>query len=196
LQGFYGEKIKKKLTITSLEEQPFKIKNITTDIDDKIKFKLKTIEKVRAYSLEIKTRTGIKESFRGKVVLKVNSQKKPEINLFIMGKLKKEVKVAPQYLYFGIIDTSKEVIDPRSLKRTAMVSRFREGDLTIKKIETSRDWIEIETESGEKDKKYTIIISLNKNKLPKGRFKEKITIHTEYSKRSEAAILFIEGKVI
>ncbi|KPJ56138.1 MAG: hypothetical protein AMJ42_05700 [Deltaproteobacteria bacterium DG_8] len=196
LQGYYGEKIKKQLTITSLEEQPFKIKNITTDIDDKIEYTLKTIEKEKEYSLEIKTRSGIKESFRGKVVLKINSQKKPEVNLFIMGKLQNEVKVAPQYLYFGIIDTSKEVTDPKSFKRSAMVSRFRGGDLTIKNIETSRDWIVTETETNEKGKKYTIVINLSKNKLPKGKFREKITIHTEYSKRSEAATLIIEGKVI
>lgn len=91
LQGYAGDKISKKVTITSLEEKPFEITDITSTIEDKIKYKLKKIEKDKEYSLEIKTRSGIKESFRGKVVLKTNSQKKPEIDIFVMGKVQGKV---------------------------------------------------------------------------------------------------------
>jgi len=70
LKGYAGDKIKMKLTITSLEEQPLKITNITSTVDDKIKYKLKNIQKGKEYSLEIKTRSGIKESFTGKLVLR------------------------------------------------------------------------------------------------------------------------------
>ena len=37
LKGYAGDKIKVKLTITSLEEQPLKITDITSTIKDKIK---------------------------------------------------------------------------------------------------------------------------------------------------------------
>ena len=196
LQGYYGDKIVKKVTITSPEERPLKITGITTDIEDKIKYMLKTIEKEKEYSLEIKTRSGIKESFRGKVVLKTNTKEKPEIELFVTGKLQKEAKVSPQYLYFGIIDTSKEVIDPKSLKRTVMVSRVREGGLSIKKIEPSSNWITTEIETHNKGEKYSVVITLDKDKLAKGKFREKVTIHTEYNKKSETATIIIDGKVI
>jgi len=196
LQGYYGDKIVKKVTITSPEDQLLKITDITTDIDDKIQHKLNTIEKEKEYSLEIKTPSGIRESFQGKVVLKTNIQKKPEIELFVTGRVKKEVNVSPPYLYFGIIDTKKEVIDPKSLTRTVMVSRAREGGLSIKKIELNSNWITTEIETSKKGEKYSVIIILDKDNLPKGKFREKVTIHTEYDKRPEAATIIIDGKVI
>jgi len=128
--GYAVDKISKKVTITSKEEHPLKITDISSTIDDKIKYELKTIEEGKASSLEIKTLSGLKESFRGKIVLKTNSQKKPEIEPLVIGVLKKEVKLAPQYLYFGIIDTGKKAIDLQSIKRKVMVCRYREGSLT------------------------------------------------------------------
>ena len=174
--------------------QSFEITDITTDIEDKIKYKLKTIQKGEKYSLEIKTRSGIKEPFRGKVVLKTSSQKKPEIALFVTGKLQKEVKVSPEYLYFGIIDPSKETIDPKNLERTVMINRIEGGGLTIDKIEPSSHWITTKTEA--KGEKYSIVITLDKDKLPKGKFREKVTIHTKYNEKFESATVIIEGKVI
>ena len=169
---------------------------ITSDIDDKIKYKLKNIQKGEKYSLEIKTRSGIKESFQGKIVLKTNSQKKPEIDLFVYGKLLSTIKVSPQYLYYGIIDNSKEVINPKSLKRTVLVNEIRGDGLTIEKIEPSRDWIITETKTNQKGKQYAIVISLNKEKLPKGQFREKIDIHTKDEIKSSVVSVIIEGKII
>ncbi len=196
LKGYAGDKIKIKLTITSLEEQPFKITDITSTIEDKIKYKLKTMEKEKVYSLEIKTHSGIKESFQGKVVLKTNSLKKPQLDIFVMGKVQSEIKVAPNFVYFGIINTSKEVIDLNSLKREVMVSNARGDGLTIGKIEPSAGWITAEVENNQKGEKYSIIIKLDKNRLPKGKFQEKIKIHTKHKKTSEVADVIIGGKVI
>ena len=80
-------------------------------------------------------------------MLATNIQKKPEIELFVIGKLEKELKVAPPYLYFGIIDTNKEVIDSKSLKRTVLVSRVRGDGLSIEKIEPSVNWVATEIET-------------------------------------------------
>lgn len=195
LKGYAGDKIKEKLTITSLDEQPLKITDITSTIEDKIKYKLKTKEKGKVYSLEIKTRSGLKESFGGKVVLKTNSSKNPQLNISVMSRVQSQIK-APNLVFFGIIDTSKEVIDPNSLKRTIMVSSARGDGLSIKNIEPSADWISTDTQTNQKGKKYTIFIKLDKNKLPKGKFREKFKIHTKYKKTSEVADVIIEGKVI
>lgn len=195
LKGFAGDKVKNKVTITSLEEQPFKITDITSTIEDKIKYKLKTMEKEKVYSLEIKTRSGIKESFQGKVVLKTNSLKKPQLDIFVMGKVQSQIKT-PNLVFFGIIDTSKEVIDPNSLKRTIMVRSTRGDGLSIKKIEPSTDWITAEAENNQKGEKYSIIIKLDKNRLPKGKFQEKIKIRTKYKKTTETADVIIQGKII
>jgi len=145
--------------------------------------------------LEIKTLSGLKEPFQGKIVLKTNSKKKPELEIFVTGKLQKEVKVAPPYIYFGIINASKGVIDQKSLRRTVTVTSAREGNLTIEKIETGTDWIKAEVENNNKDGKYSVIITLDEDKISKGEFREKIKIHTKYNKTLEIAHVIIEGKV-
>ena len=165
-------------------------------IEDKIKYELETIEEGKKFSLEITTRSGIKESFQGKVVLKTNSRKKPQIDIFVKGKVQSELKVAPQYVFFGIIDTGKEVINPNSLKRTVIVSSARGGGLTIEKIEPSADWIAAEVETPQKEEKYTIIFLLDKKKLPKGQFQETVKIHTKHNKVSESVNVILAGKVL
>ena len=193
-QGLHVDKVKKDVTITSLVGESFEITEITTNIKDKIDYTLNTIQKNEKYSLEIKTRSGLKEPFHGKVVLKTNSQKKPEIEISVTAQLQKEVKVSPEYLFFGIIDTSKKTIDPKNLERTVMINSIKEDDLTIEKIEPSSNWISTKTE--EKRGEYSIVITLDKDKLPKGKFREKITIRTKYNKKFESATVIIEGKVI
>ncbi|MBW2553293.1 MAG: hypothetical protein JRE20_04080 [Deltaproteobacteria bacterium] len=196
LQGYHGDKIIKKVTITSHEEQPLKITDITSTIDDKIEYDLKPIEKGKEFSFEIKTPLGIKESFKGKVTLKTNSQKKPKLELVVMGKVRSEVKIAPQFLDFGIIDTKKETIDPKSLKRTVTINKVGGNDLILEKIEPSSDWIMTEIETNQKGEKYTIVINLDKNKLLKGKFKEKVKIHTKHKRSSEVTDIILKGKVI
>ena len=73
---------------------------------------------------------------------------------------------------------------------------MRGNDLILEKIEPSSDWIMIEAEIDQKGKKHTIIIRLDKNKLPMGKFKEKITIHIKYREISEVVDVILEGKVI
>ena len=74
-KGYAGDKISKTVTITSHEEQPLKITEITSDVSDQIQYELKTLQEGKKYSLDIKTITGIKETFQGKIVLVTNSKK-------------------------------------------------------------------------------------------------------------------------
>jgi hypothetical protein len=115
--------------------------------------------------------------------------------LSVTGKVQKEVKISPQYLNFGIIDTQKKTIDPKSLERTVTVSGIR-GDAVIGKIEASPDWIMTEKKCTQEGEECTIIFKLDRNKLPKGEFKEKITIQTKANNISEASFIVVEGKVL
>jgi len=99
------------MTISSLEEQPFKITDITSTVEDQIKYNLKTIENGKAYSLEVKTRSGMTESFRGKVMLKTNSEKIPTLSIVVIGKVVSEVQVVPQFIFLdSLIPTGKILI--------------------------------------------------------------------------------------
>ena len=89
LQGYYGDTITKNVTITSHADQAVTIKSISSDIDSKIEYKLNTIKEGKEFGLEIKTRSGLKDIFRGKIILETNSQKKPTLELTVMSRVEK-----------------------------------------------------------------------------------------------------------
>lgn len=194
LAGYEGDKIKEKVTITSFGDQPLKIKEITSNIEDKIKYKLKTKKKGREYILEIKNRSKERGSYRGRIELKTNNEKKPLLVINVFGILREEVVVRPKTLSFGTINTSLEDFEKMSLKRTVMLKDVRGDGLTIKKIKTSSDWILTETNVKKGGKQYSIVITLDKDKLPKGQFEEKIKIRTNYKKKS--LVVYLKGEVI
>ena len=84
----------------------------------------------------------------GQIRLKTNSQKKPIIELTVIGLVQKEITAAPQYLYFGVIDTSIKSSDPKRLTRTVQISRARGNAFTIEKVESNPDHIKTEVVPG------------------------------------------------
>ena len=143
----------------------------------------------------IKTLSGIEEPFRGSIILKTTSQKKPQITIAVMASVKKEIRVAPEYLYFGIINKDKD-LDEKTLQRTTVISQMRTDDLKIKTIETSQDWIKTAVDTNQEGKQYTITISLDKDKLPQGKFREIVSIHTQSEDKPEVSRIIVEGKVL
>ena len=113
-----------------------------------------------------------------------------------MASVKKEIKVTPEYLYFGIIDTAKQDIDVKSLQRTTVLSQMRAEDLVIKNIETSKDWIKTTYDTNQQGQQYTVTISLDKDKLPQGKFRETVSIHTQSKGKSEVTKIIVEGKIL
>ena len=194
LSGYVGDEIKEEITITSIEEEVLKITEITSDIDDKIKYKLKTKKKGREYALEIKYRSDQNESVRGKIKLKTNNEKKPLLIINVYGRLKEEVSVGPKSISFGNIDTSKENFNTINFVKKIVLRDVRGNGLTIKKIKTSSDWITTETKTQREGKIFTIVVTLDKDKLPDGKFNEKIKIRTNYKR--EYLTVDIKGEVI
>ena len=76
-----------------------------------------------------------------------------------------------------------------------IVSRLRGSGLTIEKIEPSSDWISTEIETDKKGENYTIVITLDRDKLPKGKLREKISVTAKYNKTSETVNVIIEARV-
>jgi len=193
ITGLEGEKISKELTISSSGEQPFEILNITSDIEDKIKYKLKRVKKNNEYTLKVSTRSTEESNFRGTIGLRTNHPKKPQITLPVYAMLKKKVDVRPKALSFGTINiTEGNVNQDKLTKRILLVDNG--GELTIKKVKTSSDWITTVNKKMERGKNHTILIVLDKDKLPKGSFDEKVEIRTNYGRKP--LVVDIKGKVL
>ena len=196
LQGYYGDTVTQNITISSLEEEPLKIKEVQSTIDDTITYELATVKEGKEFTLTIKTKAGIRESFRGELLLKTSSQKKPELKLSIMGRVKMEVKVSPPFLHFGTIDTAKEAITPGSLEKNVLISTVSGTDLIIEKVEAKADWVMAGAKTGEQGTTHTIVITLDEKNLPKGPFKEKISIHTKHGEKAEVVDVILEGRIL
>lgn len=195
-QGYPGEPVSKKVVITSFEQQPLSITGITSTIEDKIVPVLTTVEEGKIFTLELKTPAGLQEPFTGKLELQTNSQKKPKLEVYVKALLKKEIVVRPQLLFFGVIDTGKTDTQADTLTRKVQVTKVTGTGLTIEKIESSADWITTEIETNKEGEHYTIVVTLNKEKAPKGDLKEEIIIHTKNNTASDTVKVFVEAKSI
>jgi hypothetical protein len=194
--GYHGDKLEESLTITANTDEPLAITGVSSTINDKIEYELKNEKKDKEYRLLIKTRGGLEETFRGKIVLKTTSSKKPEIPVTVMANLKKKVQATPEYLYFGVIDTAKGTLDASGLKRTSVITQQQPGDFSVGKIETSKEFVSAVASADLPGKQYTITISLNKDKLPKGKFRETVSVQTQSQGKTDTATIIVEGKVM
>ena len=195
LRGFAGDTPAKTVTITSQEEQPLEILETSSSLEDTIAYKLTTIEKGKSYSLEITTPSGLKEAFRGQIRLKTNSTKKPLIELAVMGIVQKQIMAAPQYLYFGVIDTSAKNSDQKRLTRTVQVSNAAGNAFTIEKVASNPDRIKTEIVTGTNGTSHSLGITLVTDNLQKGILKEEVKVHTQHDTTTEIITVFVEAKI-
>jgi len=192
--GYEGDEMSQKLTITATAGEGFDITEVKTDLTDKIKYNLETVQKGKEYTLEVANISKEEGVIRGQLDLKTTSKKKPSIVLPVFVKIQSEVDVNPASLYFGKIDTVGGAIDLGMLTKSVVIKKARGNDLSIKKVQASSKWIKTKTEKNEEGIQYTVVITLDKDKMPKGKFDEKIEIKT--NKRKEPLIVSIKGEII
>ena len=195
LLGFEGDTVKHEVTLTSFEEEPMEITDITTTVDDKIKYKLKAIEKGKKYTITAQNRSKEQGSYSGQMIVKTTSKKKPHIVFTVTGKLRKEVAVQPAKLFFGTITLAEENFDPTQLTKTTTLRDVRGDGFTVKKIKSSSKWIATEIEPHEKKKRLsTLRVTLDKDTVPRGGFNEKISVYTSYKKAP--LVVEVKGEVL
>lgn len=195
LKGFGGDKMEKELTITSYEEEPLEITDLSCTIDDMIKYKLETLEKGKQYKLVVENRLEDLGSYNGQLILKTTSKKKPHLVISVYGKLRKEVSAKPEKLLFGTLNPISEKFNPKKLEQKVVLHDVRGDGFSIKKIKASSKWIKTEIEKGKTEKKrYTIRVILNKDKLPEGKIDETISVFTSYAKKP--LVIPLKGQVL
>ena len=194
LEGFEGDEMRKQVTISSIEGHPFEITGITCDNEKDIGYTLKTVKEKKEYSLEISNRTFESGSFHGRITLETSSEKKPKIMLLVAGSLKKETVIRPENISFGKINTTTENFKKRKLKKRIKVTDTRGEGFIIEKLEPTSNWIIAETVDLKQPRQHVIVISLDKDKLKKGRFKEKVNVYTNYKKNP--LVIEVKGEVI
>jgi hypothetical protein len=194
LLGYEGDTIRGTVNIRSSEGTAFRITEVSSAIDDKIAYKLETVEKGKEYRLNVSRRSEQSESFQGKIVLKTNSEKKPEMVLTVNGIVKESVTARPSTLSFGTIDTRKEKSEWNLRRHLEVVNLRGKERMEIKKIIPSVAWISVEAAPQKEGDTYSLFLTLDETQLPRGRFEETIEIRTNCSTTS--MLVRVRGEVL
>ena len=195
LSGFKGDRVKERITITSFEEEPLEITDITSTVGDKISYKLKTVEKGKQFTIDVETHSREEESFRGQIILKTTSRKKPHIMLPVYGNVKNDVAVLPKKLFFGTINRVQDGVTSQVFTKTATIRDVRGNGFTVKKVKSSCKWIAAEVEEQKEKSQYILRVTLDKDALPQqGLFNERVTLNTSY--KGEPLVVQVSGEVM
>jgi len=194
LTGFEGDTLSQTLTISTNEEEPLTITNITSTIDDHITYEIKSLLEGKSYELTVTTREDLKDRATGTITLTTSSKQKPKLEIPVRINFKNELTISPSTLFFGSIVVTPQTLEAL-LTKHIRVRKERGDPLAIEKIIPSSDFIQTAIETEEEGKKYRITVILDKDKLKKGLIKETIEIHTNYQKKPVFTIT-VKGKII
>ena len=173
LVGFEGDMLSKHLTIINNEQKPLNITGIETSLADKITWNLKTIEEGHKYDLKIATKENLKGSSVGTIILHTTLEREPNISIKVSIIMKDELSVSTSTLFFGSIYLSEDGKTPHSktsLSRHLYLRKERGDPFKIEKIVPSNNLIKADLKVQEEGRKYMITVSLDKNKLIRGKF--------------------------
>lgn len=191
LTGFEGEVITKSVNITNNEDTPLKITKVTSDIDEKVDYELKTLVNEKEYELTVKNAKDLQGISRGTITLTTTSEKKPTLEIKVSINLRGELVVSPTAIYFGNINLTpiEEKAPPLILTKYVTVTKEKGDPIKIKKVTSSSNLIQTKVETKEEGKRFTITVSLDKDKLKAGAsINESIEIQTNYKKNPKVKV--------
>jgi len=194
LNGFEGDTLSQKLTISTNETEPLTITNITSTLDDKITYEIKPLQEGKSYELNVTTREDVQGRSIGSITVTTSSKQKPKLDIPVRINFKNELTISPTTLFFGTIIVTPQTLESL-LTKQIRVRKDRGEPLVIEKIVPSSDFIHTAIETTEEGKKYLITVTLEKDKLQKGVIEETIEIYTNYQKTPVVTIT-LKGKII
>jgi hypothetical protein len=135
LFGRYGEVIEKKLTITSNEEDSnFKITGVTSNIDDKVTYRVEPGTKTGEYTLHVFKNSKLPTmSTFGNIFIHTNSKNSPESTLQVQVMTKGSISVSPASVNFGVVKFTDENGPGTPATRSVVASKLT-GKFAIKEI--------------------------------------------------------------
>lgn len=177
LNGFTGDVLSQSLTVSTEEPPPFAITNITSTLDDKISYEIKSIPGEKAYELLIKTKESWEGRSVGRITVTTSSRNKPKLDIPVSINFKHELTISPSILFFGTIALTPN-LEESLLTKQVQVRKERGGVLAIEKIVPSSDCIKTAIATAVAGKEYTIAVTLNRDTLKKGLIRETLEIYT------------------
>lgn len=125
LHGHYGENIEKVLTLSSNEKDAdFKVTSVTSDMDDKITYKVEPGPKKGEYTLHVNKNPKLPTmSTYGSLFVHSNSKNAPETTLQVQVMTKGSINVTPSTVNFGTVKFATKDTPGTPTTRSILVSK-------------------------------------------------------------------------
>jgi hypothetical protein len=158
LRGMYGETVTAELTVSSVEKKKdLKILDVTSNIDDKITYKVIEDSEPGQYKVELFKNPKLPTlNTWGSVFIKTNSEKTPDKIVQVNVVTRGAIIVQPSTLNFGNVQPAA----PTAVEKIVTVSKIK-GDFSIQDVTFSSDSYKADIEQVEKGKKYKLKIQFH-----------------------------------
>lgn len=161
LAGMFGEKIEKEVTVFSPEMgAEFKISDVSSNIDDKITYKLLPGEEPGAFRLRIwkNPKLPVIKTW-GSITLTTNSEYSPQKIVQVNVTTNSLIKAQPSIINFGRIPIGGPEAEARTYEKTITISKLK-GEFHINNIAFSKEHYNAVVETVEDGKSYRLTVQL------------------------------------
>lgn len=162
LQGQYGEKVEKKLTVKSNEDDlDFKITNIESNIDDKITYEYAPTAEKSTWEISVYKNPRLPTlSTYGNLTVYTNSERAPTKTVQVQVITKGAISVEPKSVNFGTVNFGSDGARGEAVTKNVVVIKTT-GDFTILDLQFSTDKFVGEIEAVQLGKRYNIRVTFN-----------------------------------
>ncbi len=160
LHGRYDEAVEKTVTLSSNEKDAeLKFTDVTSNIDDKITYKLEPGAKRGEFTLRVNKKTNVPPSSAyGTITLRSNSTKAPETVLQVHVLTKGSISVTPSTLNYGVVAFGSKDAAGKPVTKTVMILKT-DGQFEVKDLVIDNKNFSAKLETVEPGKQYKVDVT-------------------------------------
>ena len=160
LHGRYDEAVEKSVTLTSNEKDfNLAITGVTSNIDDKIKYKVTPGSKKGEFVLSVSKNMNVPPSSAyGNITVKTNSEKSPETVLQVHVMTKGSISVTPQTLNYGVVQFGAKGVSGVPVTKSVMIIKT-DGEFELKDVAIDNKNFSVKIDAVEPGKQYKVDVT-------------------------------------
>ncbi|MBI4719925.1 MAG: hypothetical protein HY770_01565 [Chitinivibrionia bacterium] len=179
LSGVYGEKAESELTISSPEMGPaLQITGVTSNIDDKITYKLVPTPQQGTYRLKIwkNPKLPVVKTW-GSITLNTNSERSPQKAIQVNVTTNSLISAQPSIINFGLVGPGGPQSERKTFEKSIVLTKVK-GEFSIKGISFTAKSYSATVETLELGKRYNVTVQFTPDHA-QHTFSDEMTINTD-----------------
>ena len=179
LRGMYGENVVKEITLSSSEKKKeFEIKNVSSNVDDKITYKVVPTGEPGVYNIKVWKNPKLPAmNTWGSLKIETNSEHTPEKVVQVNVNTRGAIVVQPSTINFGSITEEKVGESADAMVKAVTIFKVR-GDFNIQDIRFSSSYYSADVEELEDGKKFKVTVNF-KPPVHKSSYIDEMVINTD-----------------